>query len=441
MKSYQEYLESIGVEVEYVEFNSLNSSGEIAKIIKKQKIEKAHFLELDDNWLYKKVTTALKNSGIVYEVLNTLGFVTPLNWSKEFFLNKKTYFQTSYYIAQRKRFSILLKEDSSPVGGSWTYDKENRKKLPKKIKIPEIKWADKNEYYNEAVSYVGKHFSKNPGEVSGVVYPYTHKQAKQALKHFVRDRIEQFGSYQDALQTNESFLFHSLLSAPINAGLITPQEVIDYVLSQDKKNKIPLNSLEGFIRQIIGWREYFRIVYDLESVNQRTKNFFGFKRKIPNSFWQANTGIEPVDIVIKRVLQNAYGHHIERLMVLGNFMLLCEFDPDEVYRWFMELFIDAYDWVMVPNIYGMSQYADGGLITTKPYISSSNYIKKMSDFKSGDWCEVWDALYWNFLHKQKKHFVKNSRMSLMYRQLDKMPEDKLKHHLKVAKRYLKSLND
>ena len=182
-----------------------------------------------------------------------------------------------------------------------------------------------------------------------------------------------------------------------------------------------------------------RGIYEREGVFQRTNNHFRYQRPLPPSFWTGSTGIEPIDDVILKVLRHGYCHHIERLMILGNFMLLCEFDPDTVYQWFMELFIDAYDWVMVPNVYGMTQYADGGLLSTKPYISGSNYLLKMSDYKKGDWCKTWDALYWRFIHVHKQEFAKNQRMTMMVRLLEKMDPKKLDDHLETAERFLEEL--
>jgi deoxyribodipyrimidine photolyase-related protein len=225
----------------------------------------------------------------------------------------------------------------------------------------------------------------------------------------------------------------------LNVGLLTPQFVVDETIRFANENDIPLNSLEGFIRQIIGWREFIRAVYQLKGTEERTKNYWNFTRKIPVSFWNGTTGIDPIDSTIKKVLETGYCHHIERLMVLGNFMLLCEFDPNEVYRWFMELFIDAYDWVMVPNVYGMSQFADGGLMATKPYISGSNYLMKMSDYKKGAWQEVWDGLFWKFMHIHRDFFLQNPRLGMLVNTFDKMPATKQQMHLSNAKRFLESL--
>jgi len=225
----------------------------------------------------------------------------------------------------------------------------------------------------------------------------------------------------------------------MNSGLISPKFIVAKTIEFYHSENIRLNSCEGFIRQIIGWREFIRGVYICKGVEERTKNFWGFKRKIPASFYNGTTGIDPVDDTIKKINHTAYANHIERLMIVGNFMLLCEFDPDEVYRWFMELFIDSYDWVMVPNVYGMSQFADGGLMSTKPYISSSNYILKMSNYKKGDWCKVWDALFWNFMDNQREFFLKNPRMRMLISSFDKMEITKKENHLITADNYLKNL--
>ena len=190
------------------------------------------------------------------------------------------------------------------------------------------------------------------------------------------------------------------------------------------------------MRQLIGWREFIRGVYEAKGREERTRNFWGFTRPMPPAFYKATTGIPPVDNTIKRVMQTGYCHHIERLMILGNFMLLCEIDPDEVYRWFMELFIDAYDWVIVPNVYGMSQFADGGLMSTKPYISSSNYILKMSHYPKGDWQSIWDGLFWRFMHLHRDFFLKNPRLSMLIRTFDKMEPAKQQQHLHIAEDYL-----
>jgi deoxyribodipyrimidine photolyase-related protein len=230
-----------------------------------------------------------------------------------------------------------------------------------------------------------------------------------------------------------------LISPLLNSGLLTPDLIISKSLVYSEKNNIPLNSTEGFIRQIIGWREFIRGIYQCNGSSQRTKNFWGFNRKIPASFYNGTTGILPLDDTIKKVISTGYCHHIERLMILGNFMLLCEFDPDEVYKWFMELFIDSYDWVMVPNVYGMSQFADGGLMSTKPYISGSNYILKMSDYSKGDWHAIWDALFWRFMNVNRDFFLKNPRLGMLVRSYDKMTDEKKESIQNTSESFLDKL--
>jgi deoxyribodipyrimidine photolyase-related protein len=234
-------------------------------------------------------------------------------------------------------------------------------------------------------------------------------------------------------------MFHSLLTPALNIGLINPNEIVERALSHAENHEIPLNSLEGFIRQIIGWREFLNGIYRHRGVEIRNGNHWNHRRRMPASFYDASTGIPPVDDAIRNALDHGYCHHIERLMVLGNFMLLCRIKPDEIYRWFMEMFIDAYDWVMVPNVYGMSQFADGGTFTTKPYLSGSNYIRKMSDYPKGEWCETWDGLYWSFIGDHLDFFSGNHRLSMMARSWEKMEPAKQEAHRENAGNFIRSL--
>ena len=223
----------------------------------------------------------------------------------------------------------------------------------------------------------------------------------------------------------------------LNLGLLDPRDVIDRILA--RRDHVPLNSLEGFVRQVIGWREFIRGIYQYRGTAIRKTNFWDFDRPMPASFYDGTTGIPPVDRVIRQVLADGWCHHIERLMVLGNFMLLCRIRPDDVYQWFMELFVDAYDWVMVPNVYGMSQFADGGTFTTKPYLSGSNYVLKMSDEAKGPWCEVWDGLFWNFIGDHTEFFLSSPRMSMMARTWMKLSPAKQDAHRKAAQTFLATL--
>ena len=441
MKYYESYLLKNKKEVLYIEQEE--NTSDIRKLIpylKQKGYNTINYILTNDNYLERRIRDSTDKNKIVLKGFENPMFLNSSSDLESFFRSdKKKFYQTSFYIEQRKKLGILLDEKGNAEGGKWSFDTENRKKYPKAKVPPKIEQLEADSFFKEAKDYVKKHFKDNPGEFPELpIYPHTHKSSKQWLDLFLLERMQEFGPYEDAMVQKESFLNHSIISPLLNSGLITPSEIVQKTLKF--KDRYPLNSLEGFLRQIIGWREFIRGVYLVKGTQERTTNFFKFKRKIPVSFYNATTGILPVDITIKKVQKTAYNHHIERLMVLGNFMMLCEFDPDEIYRWFMEHYIDAYDWVMVPNVYGMSQFADGGLMSTKPYISSSNYLKKMSDFPKGDWQQTWDALYWRFIDLQRDVFNKNIRMKFMVTMLDKMPDEKRLNHFKIANEYLDSLD-
>jgi deoxyribodipyrimidine photolyase-related protein len=333
----------------------------------------------------------------------------------------------------------VLIESGSPSGGKWTFDTENRRKIPASVYIPPLNTLPRTPFISEAIEYVEHNFEKNYGHADKFNYPVTRDQAVHWLESFLTERFVQYGIYQDAIVNGSSFLFHSVLTPALNIGLLTPDHILERTLDFARHEDVPLNSVEGFVRQILGWREFIRGLYALESVHQRTRNVWNHHNSIPSCFWNGTTGIEPIDDVVNKVLKTAYSNHIERLMVIGNFMLLCEFHPNQVYEWFMTLYIDAYDWVMVPNVYGMSQFSDGGLMSTKPYISGSNYILKMSNYKKGEWCEVWDSLYWNFIEKHQEIFIKNPRMSMMVRQFHNMETSKKKRLRETREKFMSNL--
>ncbi len=441
MIHYKNFLEDLEINVNYIE-----SSEEISDIRKfilslENDINKIHLINPIDNYLERRIKSSCKKKGIQSVFYENPSFINNEELMKKFFRkDKKKFFHMNFYKEQRIDLGILI-DDGNPEGGIWSYDDMNRMRFPKDKKPPKISYPGENLIYKEAKAYIEKEFDGNVGEIHyNIVYPYDFESAKKWFKDFLKNRFHYFGPYEDAVVKDERVLNHSLLSPLINSGLLNPKFIINESIRFYKKHNIPLNSCEGFIRQIIGWREFIRGVYEVKGSYERTHNFWNFSRKIPESFYNGTTGIEPVDDSIKKVIKSAYSHHIERLMVIGNFMLLCEFDPDEVYRWFMELYIDAYDWVMVPNVYGMSQFADGGLMSTKPYISGSSYILKMSDYKKDKWCEVWDGLFWNFMNKQRDFFVKNPRMRMLISSFDKMDESKRSIHLENAESFLKKLD-
>ncbi|MCB0744694.1 MAG: cryptochrome/photolyase family protein, partial [Ignavibacteriae bacterium] len=440
MKCYLNGLINKNYKVKYLEYSSLRKDRNyLFNYFKKNNYSSIHFCKVDDFILDKRLKRlGLKNSIKITEYFNP-SFLNDENYLKEYFRDKKGYFQHYFYIEQRKKFNILI-DNGKPVNGKWSLDSENRKAIPKNLVIPKLTITNSNlNIINEAKEYVNLNFADNPGENENFYLPISTSEAKKWLDDFLVNKFHHFGDYQDAIVKDETFLFHSLLSPLLNAGLLTPDYVLNRTLKFIDSYPVPLNSAEGFIRQIIGWREFIRAVYLIEGVNKRNSNFWNNQRKIPESFYTATTGIEPIDATIKKLLETGYNHHIERLMLLGNFLLLCEINPNDVYTWFMEMYIDAYDWVMVPNVYGMSQFADGGLMSTKPYISSSNYVKKMSNYKSGEWTKIWDALFWNFINKHQKYFANNNRTVFISRNLEKMSNEKLQNHIEIAEEFLKRL--
>ena len=441
MKFYHDFLLKKNKNVIYLDFSDLNSDiRELIPYLKKQGCQKINYVDTIDNYLERRLSQTAKNQKIQLHKTESPMFLNSSLDLKTFFdSKKKKFYQTSFYISQRKKLKILIDSGESPMGGKWSFDVENRKKYPKEKAPPKVAELVVDQTFQEASRYVQKNFKSNPGIFTDKpIYPHNHELADEWLELFLTNRLSDFGTYEDAIVQNEFFLNHSVLSPLLNCGLITPEQIINKVLLF--QDKYPLNSIEGFIRQIIGWREFIRGIYNVKGSVERTSNFFKFNRKIPSSFYDGTTGILLVDITIKKVQKTAYNHHIERLMVIGNFMMLCEFDPDEVYKWFMEHYVDAYDWVMVPNVYGMSQFADGGLMSSKPYISSSNYLKKMSDFPDGDWRQIWDGLYWRFIDLNRELFNKNIRMKFMVNMLDKMTPEKKESHFKIAKSYLSKLD-
>ncbi|MFD2599851.1 cryptochrome/photolyase family protein [Sphingobacterium corticis] len=445
MQYYSKHLQDKGFDVHYVEATQPNSDiRKLLKQLKSEGVETVFYANVSDNWLEKRIISTCEKIGLSHEEFHTPNFLNDAK-AHDFFDKKRRYFMADFYAAERTKRNILLEDDESPLGGKWSYDQENRKRFPKKETVPSLGKLGRNQFVDDAIKWVEKHYSKNYGSSDDMLnddiafYPTTHSEAKRWLKDFFAHRFAKFGDYEDAMVSNEAFINHSVLTPMLNIGLLNPQQILDEALDYASENEIPLNSLEGFVRQIMGWREFIHLVYEREGTKQRTKNFWNFKRKIPPTFWTGETGIIPIDTVIKRILKHGYCHHIERLMVLGNFMLLCEFDPDDVYRWFMEMFVDSYDWVMVPNTYCMTQYADGGLMTTKPYISGSNYLLKMGDWEKGEWQEIWDGLFWRFMHQHRDVLSKNPRLGMLIGTFDKMSKDKREQHLNNASSFLRQL--
>ncbi len=429
------------VEVEVVEWVSKkNALKTLCRKIAACGITHLSVCDVHDFSLRQRLQKAATRHGLMLNELNTPMFLTTGKQNTDYRAGKKRWFMADYYQWQRRRLNVLMEGDA-PAGGKWSFDEDNRKKLPKKLipELPDLPTVRASKERANAVKFVQARFAKNPGSVDGVYYPTSHTAAAKWLDRFLEERFERFGPYEDAIVEDQAWLYHSVLTPMLNVGLPTPQQVLDKSLDAAANYNTPMPSVEGFVRQIIGWREFMRATYEDLGVDMRTTNHWAHHRPMPDAFYTATTGIDPIDNTIERILETGYCHHIERLMVLGGFMFLCEIDPEHIYRWFMEMFIDSYDWVMVPNVYGMSQHADGGAITTKPYFSGSNYVIKMSHYKKGEWSEIWDALFWRWIIKNSNQLKGNHRWAMMVRNAEKMDETKKKLHLKIADNYLKSL--
>jgi deoxyribodipyrimidine photolyase-related protein len=436
MKSYYYYLLDQKIDVTYFDFKDINE--EFYKNLIKN-FTKIYTYNPCDNILLNKLNNYIGKSNIIIE--ETLNFLVSEKFLEKnidtFFKNGK-YSHQNFYKMQRLRLNILIKNDGlSPIGGKWSFDTENRKKLPKNIEIPEVlklKYIN-NKFIVESKEYCNKYFLNNYGTLDNFIYPINHIDTIKWLNDFLKRKFENFGIYEDAESERDPFLFHSVLSPMMNIGLITDKEVLEIVLKYE--NKVPIESFEGFIRQIIGWRNYLYAIYLLEGDKLKKYNFLGCNNKINKQImWEGKTDIIPIDNVIKKINDYGYAHHIERLMYLGNYMLICMINPNDVYELFMEWTIDAYEWVMVPNVYGMSQFSDGGIVMTRPYFSSSNYILKMSDYKKSEWCGIYDALYYNFINNNIDFLKKNYATSRQVAFWLKKNESDKKEIIKISKKYL-----
>jgi deoxyribodipyrimidine photolyase-related protein len=438
MQAYATTLREAGYTVRYIEYKEANTTDSILTIIVSDGVITLHIADTTDYYLEH----AIKKACVVHNI-SRVWYESPA-----FMLPKAevtTRYETSrrhmanFYKAIRQSTGILMDGDE-PMGGAWSFDSENRKKLPKGIVLPEdIMTYPMTQEYEDACTWLSTIKGELYGEPTWYL-PTTTTEAEVWFKTFLTERFANFGPYEDALTTRHARVYHSLLSPLLNSGLLTPVYIVTTALDYAKKHDTPIASVEGFIRQIIGWREFIRASYEVDGVKMRRSNFFKHTNPLPRGSWDATTGILPLDHTIKTALRFGYTHHIERLMVAGNFFLLTGTNPHEVYRWFMGMYIDAYDWVMVPNVYSMSQFADGGIFATKPYISGAAYLKKMSDYPGGDWEASWTALYWHFIAEHGDVFRKNHRLSMMPRLLEKMSVETRTEHLKLAKAILSRLS-
>ncbi len=436
MRSYNDLLNEKGFEVDYYDFKNEFSSRyeyKLEKSIKKNKSKKVLSFEIEDKPFEKKLNKFIKDVGLERVIVTSPMFLNTRDEFKKYLDNNKKPLMASYYKMSRIKFDLLIK-DEKPVGGKWSFDKDNRKKLPQNVKLPKHLVASETKHTKVLKKFIEATFKNHPGSTKDFWLPTTHKEATAWLDNFVKERLNLFGDYEDAVSQRDNILFHSALSPLINSGLVTPKQIVDKL--KKFKNKVNLNSLEGYIRQVIGWREFMRGIYQNYSEEMEKGNFFNHKRKLKKEWYSGKTGIPPLDHSIKNALKYGWTHHIERLMILSSLMNLCEIEPKQVYKWFMEMFVDSSEWVMVPNVYGMGLFSDGGIFATKPYICGSSYYLKMMDFKKGEWCEIVDGLYWRFINKNRKFFSSNPRLNMMVSVYDKMKNERKKKILAKAEAFI-----
>ena len=440
MRSHADNLKKNNFKITYSKIDNSDFKSDyitkIQKIIKKKKIKEISFFEIEDKPFEKKILDFIKKNKLKYNEVKTPMFLNSRKDFKKYLAKSKKPFMAVFYKETRKKMNILMNGED-PVGGKWSFDEDNRKKLPKGTKIPNFPKIIETSHTKNLKVIIEKNFSKHPGSTKSFWFATELKDVMRLLDFFIKEKSNLFGDYEDAVDQSNNILFHSALSPYLNLGIITPEIILDRILAHHKKEKIRINSLEGYIRQLIGWREFMRGIYQNFDKKLETGNFFKHNRKMKASWYEGDTGLPPLDYAIKNANDHGWSHHIERLMILSNIMNLCEIKPTYVYKWFMEMFVDSSDWVMSPNVYGMGLLSDGGIFATKPYICGSSYFMKMMDFKKGEWCNIMDGLYWRFINKNRSFFMKNPRLSMMVRIFDKMNSSRKKIILKEADNFIK----
>ena len=440
MRNFADALEKKGHNVVYFKIGDQNNPQNLPDLIEqtisKHKIERFEYQLPDEYRLDQQLQEICESISVPSEVFDTEHFYTKRDELKDYFKGKKQLLMESFYRMMRKKHNILM-EDDQPEGGKWNFDQSNHKKWDGSPNIPkELSFnADVTELLEEIQSAEVKTFGNI--DAKNFPWPTSYEECTELLDFFCSKLLTYFGDYQDALHTQEKYLFHSRLSFAMNSKMLSPKEVINTVLEHyyEHKDDIDISQVEGFIRQILGWREYMRGVYWKEMPEYAQMNKLENHNPLPDFFWTGKTKMNCLQKAITQSLDDAYAHHIQRLMVIGNYALLTQVNPSEVDAWYLGVYIDAIEWVEITNTRGMSQFADGGIIATKPYVSSANYINKMGNYckecsyshtvKSGENSCPFNSLYWNFLEEKKAHFKNNQRMSMMLSLLEKKSQQEL----------------
>ena len=449
MRHFVKELNDNGFKTYYTNFinkqNSFSFTSEIHKIMRNRLIKKIIITHPGEYRVLKEVQSWEKEFNLTVEIRADNRFLAGVEEFKNWAGEKKQLRMENFYRYMRKKHNVLMK-NGKPVGGRWNFDKENRNPAKDNVKIPEKYKNQQDNITKEVICLVEKNFSDNFGDIEPFDFAVTRKQALVALDLFIQERLNQFGTFQDAMLENEPWMYHSHISFYLNCGLLLPLECISAVEKAFYAQNLALNSVEGFIRQILGWREYVRGIYWLKMPDYIDLNFFQATKKLPEFYWNAKTSMNCISQCVKETKKNAYAHHIQRLMVLGNFALIAGIQPKEVHEWFLSVYADAYEWVELPNVLGMTLFADGGFLASKPYASGGSYINKMSNYckncsykvslKQGDKACPFNYLYWNFLGSNKELLKNNHRLSMIYKVYDNMDASK---KLKIKEDSLKFL--
>ncbi|MFN4233293.1 MAG: cryptochrome/photolyase family protein [Bacteroidia bacterium] len=454
MRHFAEELKNRGHKVIYIKLddkdNTQSLSNNLYHIIQSHQIKHFEYLLPDEYRLDVQLKDFCAQLKISSKAFDTEHFYTTRKELSDFFKGKITFLMESFYRHMRKKHAVLM-DGNEPIGGKWNYDAENRKKLPEKFSVPTPKIFKRN--VKELVEVLKNQHLKTIGNIDedNFIWPVTRDENLEQLNYFAKNLLPLFGTYQDAMTTQSWSVYHSRLSFGMNVKLISPKEVVERCIEEWERRpkEISLSQIEGFVRQIIGWREYMRGIYWAKMPEYRELNFFNNTSKLPAWYWNANTKMNCLHHAIKQSLDYAYAHHIQRLMITGNFALLAGINPDEVDKWYLGIYIDAIEWVEITNTRGMSQFADGGIVGTKPYVSSAAYIDKMSNYckgcyydktqKTGERACPFNSLYWNFYDRNRKLLEKNPRIGMMYKVWDKMQPSAKAELLQQAEKYLNEI--
>lgn len=457
MRHFADALARAGHRVIYLRLddpkNEQSFDANLIRLIREQHIARFEYMQPDDYRLDGQLARLAAHLSIPSTVVDTEHFLTTRSDLTRHFQGKKRYLMESFYRQMRRRHDVLM-DNGKPAGGKWNYDQSNRQRYDGAVPLPEV-CAFSNDA-SDIVAMIDRCQVPTFGRIDPkqLIWPVDRQQALRQLQAFVDHRLPYFGTYQDAMTTKNGFLFHSLLSFALNTKMLHPMEVIQAAIARSQSisgEAVGIEQLEGFVRQILGWREYIRGIYWAHMPEYASMNHFGQGARLPDYYWTADTSMNCLRSVISQSLEHAYAHHIQRLMITGNFALLAGIHPDEVDNWYLGVYVDAVQWVEIVNTRGMSQYADGGLVATKPYISSANYIHKMSDYCEdchyhwrkpvGERACPFNSFYWAFINRHRQSLAGNPRVAMMVRAWDRMQDSKRDDLLAQAEQYQTVLNN